>query len=341
MSLYRQSWLLFLSLWLLAAPAARAHQTVIDTVTIVELGQNLGMYLYAIRYKAPPPGLSEFAAPILPKHCEWMDGEDNPIEQTATSLVFESHGRPLTAADHLVLPWQRNGVLVVMEWHDGTVGRQFFLSGQQGIVVEMSQLRAGSGSWQAAAERYTLLGIEHILTGIDHLLFVAGLLLLVQGARRLLLTITAFTLAHSLTLALSVLGWVRLPREPVEAIIALSIVLLAVENVYLKRGQAGLTSRYPWLVSFLFGLVHGLGFASALGELGLPQSEVPQALLFFNLGVEAGQLMFVAAWLVLVWIWSKLRLSLPQRLVLAPHYALGSIASFWFLQRTLAILPPW
>jgi len=324
-----------LLLWLLTAAAAWAHRTEIDTVTIIELAANR----YGIRYKAPPPGMSEFAAPILPAQCQWADGEDFPIEETSTSLVFESASGPLTAEDRIVLPWQRHGVLVVAQWRDGSIGRQFFMSSAEGIVVEMALLKAGSGSLRATAQRYTLLGMEHILGGIDHLLFVAGLLLLVHGARRLLLTITAFTVAHSLTLALSVFGWVGLPSEPVEAIIALSIVLLAVENVHQQRGQIGLTSRYPWVVAFIFGLVHGLGFAGALGQLELPQAEVPPALLFFNLGVEAGQLLFVAAWLMLGWLSNRIHFTLPPRFKLAPHYALGTVAAYWLLERTLAMMP--
>lgn len=324
-----------LFLWLLNISSAWAHRTEIDQVTLVELAQ----HRYGIRYKAPPPGMSEFAAPLLPAHCHWADGEDFPIEETATSLVFESEGRPLTAVDQIILPWQRHGVLVLAQWRDGSTARQFFMSGPEGIVIEMALLRAGSGSISATAQRYAMLGMEHILGGIDHLLFVAGILLLVKGTRRLLITITAFTVAHSITLAFSVFGWLALPSEPVEAVIALSIVLLAVEKVHQQRGHAGLTSRRPWLVAFVFGLVHGLGFAGALGQLGLPPTEVPPALLFFNLGVEAGQLLFVASWFALVWLLSCLRLTLPVRFALAPSYALGIISTYWLLERTIAMFP--
>lgn len=328
------SWFL-LALYLLLAPAAWAHTTKIEHVTIVEMSANR----YGIRYAAPPPGMSEFAAPILPADCKWSDPEDVPLTETSTSLVFETEARPLNASDRIILPWQKNGVMVVMKWRDGSIGRQFFASGAGGIVVEMAQLKAGSGSWQAAAKRYFTLGVEHILGGIDHLLFVAGLLLLVKDTRKLLLTITAFTLAHSITLGLSVFNWIDLPSEPVEAIIALSIVLLAVENVHQRRGKIGITSRFPWIVAFAFGLVHGLGFAGALGELGLPPADVPPALLFFNLGVEAGQLLFVAAWLILAWLISKVKFKLPARLTLAPEYALGIMATYWLMERTLAMLP--
>ena len=147
--------------------------------------------------------------------------------------------------------------------------------------------------WQVV-KLYTKLGIEHILIGIDHLLFVLGLLLLVNGFRLLIQTITAFTLAHSITLALSALDLVHIPQAPVEAVIALSIVFLAREYLMVLRGQDSLTARYPWIVAFSFGLLHGFGFAGVLQEIGLPQQDVPLALLTFNLGVEIGQLIFIS-----------------------------------------------
>lgn len=326
----------FLATFILSiGPLALGHTTRIEHVTIMEMARDR----YGIRYVAPPPGMSEFAAPTLPSHCKWADPEDFPITETSTSLVFETDGRPLTAEDQIILPWQRNGVMVVMKWRDGSIGRQFFPSGAQGIVVEMSQLKAGSGPWQATARRFVKLGFEHILGGFDHLLFVVGLLLMVRDKGKLLATITAFTVAHSITLGLSVLGWFELPSEPVESIIALSILCLAVENVDLRRGRSGLTSRHPWVVSFVFGLIHGLGFAGALGELGLSQVEIPSALLFFNLGVEAGQILFVAGWFVLMGLVAGMKLKWPVRLRLAPEYALGILAGYWLLDRTIAMLP--
>ena len=150
------------------------------------------------------------------------------------------------------------------------------------------------------AGTYLTLGIEHILTGIDHLLFVLALLLLTTGTWRLVKTVTAFTVAHSITLGLATLGIVHVPSRPVEAVIALSIVFVAAEIVQARRGRAGLAAQMPWIVAFIFGLLHGFGFAGALSEVGLPEGHIPVALLFFNLGVEAGQLLFVAAVLALV-----------------------------------------
>lgn len=195
---------------------------------------------------------------------------------------------------------------------------------------------AGADHWQlprhetpgAVAFEYLRLGIEHIWLGLDHLLFVACLLFIARTPRRLLLTITGFTLAHSLTLALSVLGWVRLPIAPVEAAIALSIVFLACE---IARPRAdSWTWRQPVLVSSLFGLLHGFGFAAVLREIGLPQTQLPAALFAFNLGVEVGQLLFVAVCLL---AWAVLRRAPLPRQPALPIYAVGSVAAFWFLDR--------
>ena len=187
---------------------------------------------------------------------------------------------------------------------------------------------------------YTILGIGHILSGIDHLLFVLALVLLVQGARRLLATITAFTAAHSLTLAGATLGWVNVPGPPVEALIALSIAFVASEIVHARQGRYSVTQHYPWLVAFAFGLLHGFGFAGALAEVGLPQSSIPIALLFFNLGVEIGQLLFVGAVLAVIDVvrraGQRLRLSPPARLWRIAPYAIGALASFWLVERIAA-----
>lgn len=186
-----------------------------------------------------------------------------------------------------------------------------------------------------AAGGYFRLGVEHILSGIDHLLFVLALVLIMRGVRLLVKTITAFTVAHSITLALATLGYVHVPPAPVEAIIALSIVFLASEVLRGRRGERGLTERWPWLVAGTFGLLHGFGFAGALSEVGLPANDIPLALLFFNLGVEAGQLAFVAVMLALVPMLRAIRL--PQWFSYLPPYAIGGLAMFWVIERTAAI----
>lgn len=195
---------------------------------------------------------------------------------------------------------------------------------------------AGPRSSLSVAADYFVLGVEHILGGFDHLLFVLGLTLIVRRAGLLVKTITAFTVAHSITLAMATLGYAHVPQAPVEAVIALSILFLASELAKLNRGEPGLTARAPWLVAFSFGLLHGFGFAGALREVGLPQSDIPLALLTFNLGVEAGQLGFVAAVLGIIRAGRRLITAPPQWAVQIPAYAIGSMATFWLIGRLAA-----
>jgi hydrogenase/urease accessory protein HupE len=217
---------------------------------------------------------------------------------------------------------------------DGTVQLERILPVHPSFVGRRSPCRL------EVVRTYTVLGIEHILTGFDHLLFVLALVLLVQGTRRLFVTITAFTAAHSLTLAGATLGWVHVPGPPVEASIALSIVFVASEIVRMRQGRTSVTQRSPWVVAFTFGLLHGFGFAGALAQVGLPQSSIPIALLFFNVGVEIGQLLFVGAVLaVIAAVWragQRLRLSQPAWLWRIAPYAIGGLASFWFVERVAA-----
>jgi len=184
---------------------------------------------------------------------------------------------------------------------------------------------------------YLVLGVEHILGGVDHLLFVLGLLLIVRGRSLLVKTITAFTIAHSLTLALAVLGFVRVPQAPVEAVIALSILFLAVELCKQYRGTLGLTARSPWVVALCFGLLHGFGFAGALTEVGLPAADISLALLFFNLGVEIGQILFVVVVLFFIRQLQRIRSQWPGWAMQVPSYAIGSLAAFWFIERTVSL----
>jgi hydrogenase/urease accessory protein HupE len=188
-----------------------------------------------------------------------------------------------------------------------------------------------------AAGGYFLLGVKHILLGIDHLLFVFALVLIVRGVGLLVKTITAFTVAHSITLALATLGVVNVPSAPVEAVIALSIVFVAAEIVRSQRGRHGLTERAPWLVAGLFGLLHGFGFAGALSEVGLPQNDIPLALLWFNVGVEVGQLAFVAVVLAVIALFRRSNFTFPYWTRLAPPYAIGVLAMFWVIERSVAI----
>jgi hydrogenase/urease accessory protein HupE len=207
-------------------------------------------------------------------------------------------------------------------------------------------VQTAPGAGEVAAT-YLRLGIEHILFGFDHLLFVLALVILVRDWRRVALTVTAFTVAHSITLAAATLGLVNVPGPPVEAAIALSIVLVAVEIVNARRGIPSLAARWPWLVAFCFGLLHGFGFAGALAEVGVPHHAIAVALLFFNLGVEIGQLVFVAAVMTAGGLFRRaiaVRLdpALVQQTVnwldVTAAYAIGAVAAYWLIERTTAFI---
>ncbi|ETX08580.1 MAG: hypothetical protein ETSY2_04530 [Candidatus Entotheonella gemina] len=218
-------------------------------------------------------------------------------------------------------------ILLRFERGDGSVLTHRLTPQAPSYVIEA---RPGFGG---VAWTYFVLGVEHILQGFDHLLFVLALLLVVAGWRRLVHTITAFTVAHSITLALATLGFVHVPGAPVEAVVALSIVFMAAEIIRERQGRRGLTARRPWVVALIFGLLHGFGFAGALSEVGLPQTSIPLALFTFNLGVEAGQLLFVGTIVVIYIIIRRLRITAPEWAWRLPPYAIGSIAAFWMIER--------
>ena len=231
---------------------------------------------------------------------------------------------------------QRTDVLVRFQPLEGTPSTVRLTPKAPSYVVP------GAAEGGSVFASYLGLGFEHILEGWDHLLFVFALLLLIRDPWRLVGAITAFTVAHSITLALAVLGHVSVPGPPVEACIALSIVFLAVELLKRTDGTPRLSERYPWVISFSFGLLHGLGFAGALSEIGLPQGEVPMALLAFNVGVELGQLTFVAAVLAVLAglrvLWAKTS-EAPRPMSLsgasATAYVIGGVATFWLVERVM------
>ena len=193
----------------------------------------------------------------------------------------------------------------------------------------------GERPWYVSSGEYLLLGFNHILMGIDHLLFVLGLLIIVQGRAMLIKTITAFTVAHSITLALATLGYASIPGPPLNAAIALSILFLGPEIVRVWRGQTSFTIRHPWVVAFAFGLLHGFGFASGLSTVGMPKAEIPLALLAFNVGVELGQLAFVFLILLMHRAFRVLEFHWPRWAELLPGYTVGSLGAFWTIQRAV------
>lgn len=236
------------------------------------------------------------------------------------------------------LPVTRTDVLVRVQRADGASQTVRLTPGRPAFTV------VGRAEWTAVARTYFDLGVEHILLGVDHLLFVLALLFLVAGWPRLLGTVTAFTLAHSLTLAAATLGWVHVPQAPVEAAIALSIVFVASEVLHAAAGRPALAARKPWLVAFAFGLLHGFGFAGALRGVGLPEDAIPAALAFFNIGVEVGQLTFVAAVFVCFALLRRVlqvhgtvpdTWAVAARLARPAAYAIGILAAFWLIERAV------
>lgn len=223
--------------------------------------------------------------------------------------------------------------IVRYERQDGTAQTERLFRGTTSFTL------AGRSTLQGVAATYLPLGFEHILLGFDHLCFVFALLLLTDGLRRLFWAITAFTVAHSITLALATLGHVAAPPGPVEALIAFSIVLVAAEVVRGARGMPSRTAKRPWIAAFVFGLLHGLGFAGALAETGLPQDAIPLALVFFNVGVELGQMAFVLAVVAATHLAQRAFRSGGSAYRLLPAYTIGSIAAFWSLERVAGLLP--
>lgn len=289
---------------------------------------------YEVMWKVPASG--ELRLPLgvhLPSECRATtpasvsaDGRSY-IERWSVRCAGGLDGRTIGVSGLELVP---TDALVRIERSDDSVQIARLTPAESTVVA-----RKRAGGFEVA-KTYLGLGIEHILLGIDHLLFVLALLLITRGTWRLVKTVTAFTVAHSITLALATLGFVHVPTAPVEATIALSIVFVAAELVRVRRGLEGITSRAPWLVAFIFGLLHGFGFAGALSEVGLPQAHIPLALLFFNLGVEVGQLLFIAAVLASLALLRRVRFDAPRWAQALPAYAIGGIAMFWVFDRISA-----
>jgi len=293
-----------------------------------------GADLYDVMWKRPAQGDSRLAIQIrFPQGTTQVNqprgvfSDDAYIERWQISRSGGLTGQTLSI-DGIV--GGVTDVIVRIERQDGTSQVERLLPQNPLFTV-----KAATGTAEVAWS-YLVLGVEHILGGVDHLLFVLALLLIVRGGKRILMTITAFTVAHSITLVSATMGWMHVPGPPVEAMIALSIVFVAAEIVHGLRGRPGLTARAPWIVAFSFGLLHGFGFAGALAAVGMPQKAVPLALLTFNVGVEVGQLLFVAFALGARAVLT--RLPVPRRgwMSYATPYAIGGVAMFWVVERVAA-----
>jgi len=306
---------------LVAARAAHGHSLNTASLSLTEVEVDEGRFL--VRWQASSYALDqELATPAeFPAPCRFR----KPYLDCGPSGLVGS----------LKFPWLKGSetsLMVDIEWRSGTRLLRVIKASDPSLVVYGISPSAGLRSLTPIMVDYTRLGIEHILTGYDHLLFVLALALLVRKGRRLVASITAFTVAHSLTLACAVLGLVRLPVAPVEAAISLSIVLVCGECL---RQTDSLARRAPWIVAFAFGLLHGLGFASALLAIGLPENHVPTALLFFNVGVELGQLGVIALAFALRALVARLRLRAEVGRGLV--YAMGTIAAYWSVDRILTV----
>jgi hypothetical protein len=309
------AFLILLGTLVLPASAAFAHEASMAVMTLREVAS--GRYLG--QWTMPPADMT--LQPIFPSHCLWDAPElDCGDRGLVGRLSFMGLGTKQSVATIRVVP------------REGEV-QAYTVSVAKPFVTLARDPGTDLALWLDLADTYVNLGIDHILRGIDHLLFVLGLIWLVGRGWRLVHTITAFTVGHSLSLAAATFGVVGIPERPLNATIALSIVFVGVEIVKLQRGEVGLSARYPWIVAFAFGLLHGIGFATALTVLGIPQATLPIALLFFNVGVEIGQLAFVVVVLALIWAHRQAGALLPRWGAALPAYVIGSVAAFWFIGR--------
>jgi hydrogenase/urease accessory protein HupE len=291
---------------------------------------------YALLWKRPTGGEVEIQiAPVVPDGCRLLTPDQQQLTPGAVVVRGTLQCRGGLAGKTLRISGLETtitDVLVRIEHADGRVESHLLRPASPSVTLGA----ATSGFARAAA--YLQLGVQHILLGVDHLLFVLGLLLIVRDRWMLVKTITAFTVAHSLTLAIATLGYASAPLAPLNAAIALSILFLGPEIVRVWRGETSFTIRHPWVVAFLFGLLHGFGFASGLTAMGLPRAEIPLALLLFNVGVEVGQIAFVVLVLLLERAFRVLQIQWPRYAAMLPGYAVGSLGAFWTIQRTAILL---
>jgi hypothetical protein len=314
-------------------PAARSHETRPAYLELKETAPGQ----FSVLWRTPV--LAGMRLPVVLKLPDGMRNVKEPGVQELTDSLVERRsidaGPAGLAGKRIEFPGLQftiTDVLVRIERLDGTHSTELVRPPRPWI-----EFAAPRGAL-AAAGVFLAQGIDHILLGVDHLLFVLGLLLIVRTPWMLVKTITAFTLAHSITLAIATFGVASIPAAPLNAAIALSILFLGPEIIRAWRGGTSFTIRHPWVVAFAFGLLHGFGFASGLAAIGLPRADIPLALLMFNVGVEIGQLAFVALILLLVRAFKVLQVRWPRPVELAPAYVVGSLGAFWTLQRLVLMV---
>jgi len=317
----------------LASPAALAHEI---RPALLDISEEPGGVIQ-VTWKVPTRGDRALAlAPVFP--ADWQP-LGPPSERSVPGAwvqysTWKSEDGSLVGQTVGVegLSALQTDVLLRIDLEDGATHSAILRPADPAFLIPAV---ASKGE---VAGAYWRMGAIHILEGVDHLLFLLALLLIVSGFGKLLQTVTAFTLAHSLTLALATLGFVHVPPAPTEAVIALSILFVAAEIVRKQQGEVGLTERRPWLVALAFGLFHGLGFAGALSEVGVPPHEVPLALLMFNVGVETGQVVFVVAVAAALSALRRLPLSLPEGAWRLAPYSIGALAAFWTIERLVTAM---
>ncbi|MCK5364810.1 MAG: HupE/UreJ family protein [Gammaproteobacteria bacterium] len=323
--------ILSVALLLSLSALAGAHEVRPAYLRIQDVSQTTGPGRYDVLWRVPTGAAVRLTIFVrLPDHCStqgeplaWSEGDVN-VARWTSYCPGGLEGHDITIGD---LTSSVTDVLARYERTNGTTQVVRLTPTSPGFTVTASE------TWSQVAATYSLLGVEHILLGFDHLLFVLALLMIVAGWKKLVATVTSFTLAHSMTLAAATLGWVKVSQRPVEAVIALSILFLAVEVVHSRQGKFSLTERAPWIVAFIFGLFHGLGFAGALSEVGLPEHAIPLALFMFNVGVETGQILFVCGVLTVATALRRTPIAWPAGSWRLMPYTIGSLAAFWTIQR--------
>ncbi len=319
--------------FLVPEAGVRAHPLAPSLLEVIESEKGQAK----VTWKTPiKRGAGQAMRPRLPAFCRPLG--PSTLERVKTAIVeyweVEYGGQSLEgSAIHVEgIERARTDVLLRVALADGRSFRTVLRPGSPSFVVpEREEARD-------VLLAYLRLGFEHILSGIDHLLFVLGLIVMVQGGRKLVWVITAFTLGHSISLSLAALGWIRIPPTPVEFLIALSIFILGMELVRNPEQNPGIVRRYTWAMTTVFGFLHGFGFAGALVEIGLPAGDIPLALFSFNVGIEIGQLLFVFFVLLMRVSLRSLHFPLPTWGTTATAYAVGSLASFWLIDRFVAII---
>lgn len=318
--------LVLLTAFLAMAGGAFAHEVRPAYLQIDQIGQNR----FSVLWRTPM--FSGIRLPVAVRYSDGIRQVTEPSERqlpdsiVERSMIEAADGLPGQRIDFVGLQATITDVMVRVKLQDGTVSTTLVRPSQPWMDIQARQ------SPLEVVKVFVASGVEHILFGFDHLLFVAALMLIVRRWGMLLKTVTAFTVAHSITLTCATLGWVTLPSGPVEIMIAFSIVLVGAEIVRMERGGTSLAIEWPWIVAFFFGLLHGFGFAGALADFGLPQGDIPLALFSFNVGVELGQLMFIAVLLLAVHLVRRV-VDIPRQAVVASAYAIGIVAAFWSVER--------